>query len=275
MNLEDASTVFLKMSSEKQIYDGIASSYEAVWTVPASTILFTLIDNSLSAALANVSSPRVLELACGTGFFLRRIRSHHDCSYIAGIDISSDMANEAKNIDSRVRGDKTAIDFRVGDCSSPTLDLGLEKEGFNLVMANFLFSYAKSPDEMLRMWQNVASYLKPGGTFVGLTQSFEPCPPSVDPQCDAKYGIKVRIVEQSKDLAKQVLEFQTDPIVEFESYTLLDQKAWETTAAEAGLENLDFIYPRKEHIPKGEQGKFWDQLLEHPWNALMVAHKPT
>ena len=270
-------SVLLEMvtSTEKQIYDGIASKYEGTWTIPVSRILFNLIDTTLSTTLANVPSPRVLELACGTGIFLRRIRSYYDCSFVAGIDISSDMIDQAQKIDSVARGSKPPIKFYVGDCSEPTLDLGLEKASFDIVMANFLFVYAKSPEEMLRMWQTVSSYLKPSGKFVGLTQTFDPCPPSVDPRGDGKYGVKAHVVEQSNGFVKQILEYQTDPKVEFESYLLLDQRVWERTAAEAGLRGLKFIYPRKGDVPKGEEGIFWDQLLKDPWSSLMVAHKPS
>jgi SAM-dependent methyltransferase len=274
-------------------YAGISSIYERAWTVPASVPLLNLFDRLLSSHGPEHHPPRILELACGTGFLLRRARKALGPDYIVGVDISSDMILEAQRIEaeaSSISGHSLApIKFLVADCSRPIAALAGQEGKFDFVMANFLFNYAKTEDEMARMWQNVARYSKPGGKFVATTQSFDALPVSVR---ENKYGLHVTTFEKVMDLSrtsttavKQKLEFGWAGHfqVEFESLVITDQAIWERTAATAGFADLKFHRFGNEHIPlklktpEGEQGKddaeYWDQLIEHPFNLIMTASK--
>lgn len=272
-------------------YAGVASIYERVWTVPVTAPLLNLFDRLLSSDGVQIHPPRILELACGTGFLLRRARQALRPDYIIGVDISNDMITEARRIEadaSRPDGSSLApINFLVADCSQPIVALADQREQFDFVMANFLFNYAQTEDEMAGMWRTVATYLKPGGKLLATTQSFDAFPISVRAN---KYGMHVTEAEggaSSTDsiAVRQKLEFGWPGYfhVEFESFVITDQAVWERTAAAAGVEDLQFHrfgkgdIPLKAKTPDGEKSKdnmeYWTELIDHPFNLIMTARK--
>ncbi|KPI39159.1 mRNA cap guanine-N7 methyltransferase [Cyphellophora attinorum] len=272
-------------------YAGVASIYERAWTVPASIPLLNLFDRLLASHGPLVYPPRILELACGTGFLLRRARKALRPDYVVGVDISNDMITEARSIEAEASSmpdhSLAPIDFLVADCARSIAALAGQEDEFDFVMANFLFNYAKTEEEMARMWRNAARYLKPGGKFLATTQSFDAFPVSVRWN---KYGMHVTACEgedSSTDsiAAKQKLNFGWPGHfqVEFESFMITDQAIWERTAAVAGFEDLEFHKFGKEDVPlsvrtpEGEKGKddmgYWSELIEHPFNLIMTARK--
>ena len=269
--------------NKRQIYDGIAEYYDAAWTMPGSAIVVKQFDEIIHNRLESIKGGNVLELACGTGYFLRRVRDVAAPMAVVGADISSDMISKAIAIDRAVLPDGAkAIEFVVGDCAEPLKDLAGQEQGFDLVMANFLFNYAKTEDEMQRMWNNVANYLIPGGHFVGLTQTLGEIPDHTENT--GKYGMKVKLLETNEGCDKQHMTFSTEPKVEFETFMIRDQKIWERTAAKAGLEGLKFAAYEAKHIPtdmQDEKGStlleygYWRDILEEPWNLIMTATKAT
>lgn len=268
-------------TDQRQIYDGIAEQYDAVWTIPASVIVVRQFNEIIQDRLESIEGGKVLELACGTGYFLRSVRDVAAPTHIVGADISSDMISKAIAIDRAMLSDQTkAIEFVVGDCAEPLEDLAGQEQTFDLVMANFLFNYAKTEEEMQRMWNNVATYLKVGGHFVGLTQTMDEIPEHTEKT--GKYGLKVKLLETQAGCEKQHMTFLTEPKVEFETYVIRDQKVWERTAAKAGLQGLKFETYEAKHIPtdmQDEKGStlleygYWRDLLDKPWNLIMTAIK--
>ena len=49
----------------------------------------------------------------------------------------------------------------------------LNKDGFDLVTSQYLFPYANTKDELLKMCKAAFSALKSGGTYVGVTTFIE------------------------------------------------------------------------------------------------------
>ena len=270
-------------TDQRQIYDGIAEQYDAVWTIPASAIVVKQFNEIIQDRLDSIKGGKVLELACGTGYFLRSVRDLAAPIHVFGADISSDMISKAIAIDRAVLQDGAeAIEFVVGDCAEPLENLAGQEQTFDLVMANFLFNYAKTEEEMQRMWNNVANYLKPGGLFVGLTQTLDDIPDHTGKT--GKYGMKVKLLETNAGCDKQHMTFLTEPKVEFETYVIRDQGVWERTAAIAGLEGLKFETYEAKHIPTDMQDAkgstlleygYWRDLLDKPWNPIMTATKKT
>ncbi|KAI1615370.1 hypothetical protein EDD36DRAFT_416883 [Exophiala viscosa] len=62
--------------------------------------------------------------------------------------------------------DKSKLTFMVGDCTQP---LHLDSGPSDIVLGAWLLNYAGTPTEMTNMYTNIASNLKPGGHFVGIT----------------------------------------------------------------------------------------------------------
>lgn len=274
-----------KIIDPAHLYDGVASAYELAWTVPASLPLLGLFDRLLPRYAPQQHHTRILELACGTAFLLRRARYAIRPHYVVGVDISSDMIKEAQRIEDRVNpGVQAPIDFVVADCTEPIAALEDQRGRFDVVMANFLFNYAKTEEEMARMWRNVATYLRPGGVFLATTQSFDVLPKSVQAN---KYGMHVETIKEGSTeiCARQMLEFGWDDKtkVRFESFMISDEVIWQRTASKAGLKGLKFHRFQSEDItskartPDGYKGRddaeYWQELLDHPFNYIMTARK--
>ena len=105
----------------------------------------------------DLSGKKVLDLACGEGFYTRMIRLR-GATRVVGVDLSAGMIDLARQQEA---SQPTGIDYRIHDVCDLALD-----ETFDLVMAAYLLNYASSAGALLAMCQSVARHLRPGGRFV-------------------------------------------------------------------------------------------------------------
>ena len=250
---------------QTQIYDSVASVYDVIWQVPACSILLTLLDTNLRA-LGPWTGASVLDLACGTGIGLRAARAL-GATTLVGVDISPEMIGVAK---------QTTPDaaLHVADCSAPLDGLGLAKGSFDLVIGMWLINYAETREQVEGMWANIATYLKPGGRFVGIIQNYKYQPTSVK---TLKYGARTSNVEKlpSGTGIKLHVDFDTEPKVEFDCF-VTDREYVEAGAEKAGMRGVEYKQPSKEDLTESERGnmQWWAELLEEYPNQLIVARKP-
>jgi len=123
--------------------------------------------------LGEVSGKKILDLACGEGFYSRRVK-RLGAAAVVGVDISSKMIAMAK----RQEGARPlGIEYRVGDAREPIV-----YGAFDLVIASYLLNYARSRQELLAFCRTIAANLKTGGRFVSINnnpdqppQTFETC----------------------------------------------------------------------------------------------------
>lgn len=160
-------------------YDPIAEQYKRSKQQPWRTFVesFTLMDL--------VGDPRgmsVLDVACGEGFYTRKIRQR-GAARVVGVDLSHGMIDLARSQEIQ---HQLGIEYVVGDARE--LD-GTEQ--FDLVMAAYLLNYARNRDELQSMCAGIARSLKPGGRFITVncnpSQSF-PTAPSY-----RKYGFETSV----------------------------------------------------------------------------------
>ena len=183
-----------------------------------------------------IKDARVLDLACGSGFY------SHDflkwgASKVVGVDISSAMIEEARASGSPVPSDSATIDFVLADCFKPMLYQG---GPFDIVFGAWLLNYASCGKAMVDMFRNVALNLKDGGHFVGVTP-----PPTQDPTASVEAEMKAR-PNGSGYLSYRVTGVVDDGIsfhvyadtrcgnVEFDCYHLR-KDVYEASAKEGGL----------------------------------------
>ena len=81
-------------------------------------------------------------------------------SKVVGIDISNEMIEEAI----KVEKSSDPIIYKVADAKTFQ-----ESCDFDLVTTQYLFPYASTKDDLLKMCQSAFKALKPGGSFVGVT----------------------------------------------------------------------------------------------------------
>lgn len=255
----------------KPQYDAFATSYDLVWTTPAVEVLLPLLKSTISS-LGSFSGSSILDLACGTGIGLRLMRAA-GATKLVGVDISPQMLEIAKTT-------TPGAVFHTADCSKPLDNLGLEPQGYDVVLGFWLLNQCPSSIEMRGMWDNIATYLKPGGKFVGIVENHDIVHP-IGMQ-SFKYGAmetKVSELENGQGWTDHV-EFQTEPKVELDGLRLR-KEILESEAENAGMGEIIYHAPGIEHAKETEhsgdttsrEGDWWDDLLNEPPNFVIVAQK--
>ena len=252
-----------------QIYDSVASDYDIIWNVPACKILFPLLDANLKR-LGPWNGASVLDLACGTGIGLREMQKL-GATKLTGVDISEEMLRVAK-----LTSPDAGFELHHADCSQPLDHLGLEKRGFDLVIAMWLLNYPEDRAQMAAMWGNIATYLKPSGKFVGIIQNQDTVHPSSMQGKLEKYGARETGLQPlpSGDGVRMHIEFNTQPKVEFDTF-VLKKEILEEEAKRAGLADLQYVRPAEEAKSQveGKDPEWWRELLEEYPNQLVIATK--
>lgn len=147
----------------KPQYDAIGATYNFMRENPTERIESS---NLLAAITPNVVGARVLDLACGTGHFTRKLVDEWGAASAVGVDISPIMVDAAKKLTGDGYGDR--VQFIAGDGQS----LGrIDDEGFDLVTAAWLLPYAGTEDELVDMFSTISANLKSeNGIFAGITR---------------------------------------------------------------------------------------------------------
>ena len=136
-------------------YDTIAREYQA-----SKQLVFRehVERYTLFELLGDVGGKKVLDLACGEGFYTRLLRQSGALE-VTGVDVSAAMIELAEAQERRhplgcryVRADAAA--FNPG-------------EPVDLVVAAYLFNYARTPRQLLRFCRTCHGALRPGGRLVG------------------------------------------------------------------------------------------------------------
>ncbi|PMD40232.1 S-adenosyl-L-methionine-dependent methyltransferase [Hyaloscypha variabilis F] len=126
------------MAAAEQLYDKLQRPYDYI---RKSTIAAIERENVREAVASFIAKARILELACGSGFYTYKLLEW-GASSVLGVDISSVMIDEARHLEG-----------------------GL----FDIVFGAWLLNYAPDRTELIKMFRTIAMNLKGGGRFVGVT----------------------------------------------------------------------------------------------------------
>lgn len=221
-------------------YNTIQGPYDYIRKL---SISFIEHENVQATVAPFVKDARVLELACGSGFYTYDFLKW-GASAVTGVDISQAMMEEARRRGSAVTGSPAGaisgtVDFILGDCMKPAAYTG---GPFDLVFGAWLLNYAPDRARLVDMFRNIALNLKDGGHFVGVT-----IPPTQDPKASVNAELKARpLPDGSGGLIYQVITDVEDGIyfhvhgdtevgdVDFDNYHLR-QSVYEAAAREAGM----------------------------------------
>jgi tRNA (cmo5U34)-methyltransferase len=126
-------------------------------------------------ATEGVRAGRILELGTGTGETARRVLERHPAAHLTGIDVSSEMLEEA-------RRHLPDADLRVGRLEDP-----LPESPFDLVVSTLAVHHLDAAGKA-DLFRRVAAVLTPGGRFVlgdvvvpeRLEDAVIPCTPGFD-----------------------------------------------------------------------------------------------
>jgi ubiquinone/menaquinone biosynthesis C-methylase UbiE len=100
---------------------------------------------------------RLLDLACGTGRFLREVKSNYPRLSVTGLDLSPFYLDAARRALSPWS--------RVGFLAAPAESTGLREASFDIVLAIYLFHELPRKQRRL-VAAEIARVLKPGGLFI-------------------------------------------------------------------------------------------------------------
>ncbi|KAK9778238.1 putative Methyltransferase domain-containing protein [Seiridium cardinale] len=149
-------------------YNSIQAPYDEI---RKTSIALIEKQNVHDAVAPFIEGSRVLDLACGSGFYTKEF-SKWGAGSVLGVDISAAMLTEAQRAVSNEASNSQVV-FLEADCSKPVAYTG---GPFQVVFGAWLLNYAPSAKELTELFRNISLNLEPGGHFVGVTP-----PPTQDP----------------------------------------------------------------------------------------------
>lgn len=161
-------------------YDSISSDYASIIEDLPERRLFGY---SLEQIEGDVTGLDVLELACGTGVFTRKLK-HRGAQRVVGVDVSPAMLalalrDEAEN--------PLGIEYRISDVAK----MGRMGE-FDLVTAFALLHDSPTEETLFGMMQNIYANLRPGGRFVASNMNVVNPDTWLDTRRWADYSVKIQ-----------------------------------------------------------------------------------
>ncbi|WP_327295675.1 class I SAM-dependent methyltransferase [Streptomyces sp. NBC_01197] len=146
--------------SAQQTYDEIGEAFEVFKALPLAQYVEA---PSFLGLVGDVAGKKVIDLACGTGFYSRELK-RRGAADVFGVDISGEMIGAAQGIE---QADPLGVRYEVGDVA----DLSLAVERFDIATAVMLLNYAETADEFEHLCRKVHESLRSGGEFFMLHQT--------------------------------------------------------------------------------------------------------
>jgi SAM-dependent methyltransferase len=232
-------------------YDPIADQYRRAKQQPWRGYLESF---SLLSLIGDPTGLQVLDLACGDGFYTRLLRQR-GAARLLGVDLSAGMIELARAQEA-VHG--LGITYEVGDARAVACHAD-----FDLVVAAYLLNYARDRAELQRMYDAIASYLKPGGRFV--TVNTNPALDWATAPSYRRYGFETAVTDSAREGAPLTWTFHLpDGSFSIENYCL-GTEAHEAAMRSVGLR--DICWHALQVSPEGMAAMppgAWDVLLAAP-----------
>ncbi|MFJ9339223.1 class I SAM-dependent methyltransferase [Streptomyces sp. NPDC101733] len=214
--------------SAQQTYDEIGEAFEGFKALPLARYVEA---PSFLGMVGEVTGKKVIDLACGTGFYTRELR-RRGAADVFGIDISGEMIRAAEGIE---QAEPLGVRYGVGNVA----DLSPTEAGFDVATAVMLLNYAETVAEFEHLCRKVHDSLKSGGEFFMLHQTpdYDFSGPSPRP-----YGFLTELTGEQADTGPRVKVtalLEGAPI----SFTsgLARREVFETSLAKAGFSEITWV----------------------------------
>ncbi|MEU0368666.1 class I SAM-dependent methyltransferase [Streptomyces sp. NPDC006283] len=238
--------------SAQQTYDEIGEAFEGFKALPLAQYVEA---PSFLRMVGDVTGKKVIDLACGTGFYSRELK-RRGAADVFGVDISGEMIRAAEGIE---QADPLGVRYEVGDVA----DLSPAEEPFDVATAVMLLNYAESVAEFEHLCRKVHESLKSGGEFFMLHQTpdYDFSGPSPRP-----YGFLTELTGEESGTGPRVKVtalLEQAPI----SFTsgLARREVFETCLAKAGFSEITWV--PTEVSPAGIDAygdEFWADYRANP-----------
>ncbi|KAH6853949.1 S-adenosyl-L-methionine-dependent methyltransferase [Chaetomium sp. MPI-CAGE-AT-0009] len=248
----------------KQEYDSFAADYNNQYgATPAAVLEGQLI----GLALGDLAGLNVLDLGGGSGIHAREAVKRGAVS-VDIVDVSTGMMQVAEDIEKSLGRD--VMRFFEADAAKPLSHLPLRPEGYDVVMANWVFDFAETPEVLAAMFENVVGNLKSGGLFVGVRAANV----YSDNLQTGKYSVTLNSYRTFPGGVKYSVTLRADPPIVFDGATLdiLRASPPGPVYEKAGLTKVELVpYEATETVQKDPE--FWKEFVADPFFAVVKAVK--
>ena len=246
------------MPQAKNEYDDIAEAYR-----DSKQLSFRkyLEEYSLFEMLGDVRGKSVLDLACGEGFYTRKIKQA-EAAEVTGVDISAEMIRLAEE-------EENARPLGCKYLNRDVAELEIA-ESVDIVAAMYLLNYAKTKEELLRFCRVSYNALRSDGRFVGVNDNVRNPPKGTVSY--AKYGFKKECINPPTegDVILYKLVNEDGQQFEFKNFYLAPE-TYQWAFQEAGFANFKWVNLYLAPIQRGNS--FWDEFLSNPPLTGLIASK--
>ncbi|KAH6611941.1 S-adenosyl-L-methionine-dependent methyltransferase [Boeremia exigua] len=244
-------------------YDRYAAIYDDYSLLPSGRLESDLI----KIALGDCTGLTILDLGGGTALHAREAISLGAKS-IDVVDVSSEMLAEGcKCVQDKDSVLAQKLRFFQADVSKPLSHLPLCKEGYDLVMANWIFSFADTMEVLEGMFRNIVGYLKPGGRFIGVRDA-DPWSPALESK---KYGGYCEWLKDIPGGVQYLCVLNSSPPIKFIGSSLEVIYSGSTEIYEKfGLTEISLV-PYEEAEVIRQDRRFWELFLDRPNMAVVRA----
>jgi ubiquinone/menaquinone biosynthesis C-methylase UbiE len=232
-------------------YDPIAEQYKRSKQQPWRSYIESF---NLMGMLGDLTGKAVVDLACGEGYYTRRLRQQ-GAAKVLGVDLSERMIELARAQEAEK---PLGIEHLVADCRNLALP-----DQYDVAVAAYLLNYAQNREELGAMCRSLGRCLKPGGRFVTVNSN-----PSLDFRSAPsyrKYGFETSTGNDWREGAPVTWTFYLeDGPFDIENY-YLDVAMHEEAFRSAGFRKIVWHQPRLS--PEGEAAygrDFWRTFLDKP-----------
>jgi SAM-dependent methyltransferase len=218
---------------------------------------------TLRQLIGPLDGESALDLACGEGFYSRRLRAWGAGS-VVGVDLSPNMIELACRQESV---QSLGIRYYVQDACA--LDLGQQ---FDLILAAFLFNHARNYGEFLAMARAVVRHMAPNGRLVAVISRGDQ-PVSAYPNI-TKYGFSKSTPGELVEGAPITITFH----VGLGDFSIVNTCLYQSTMVRglttAGLGQQTWQHPLVSPEGVAQFGmEYWKDFIEEPALIFLKARR--
>ncbi len=231
-------------------YDAIAEQYQR----SKDSALRRCIEQPTFFALAgDVKGLRVLDLACGDGFYSRELAARG--ARVTGVDVSPAMIRLARAAEAKAR---QGVEYVCADAASLP-ELGL----FDLVTAAYLLHYAADLSNLQAMCVGIARCLREGGRFVTINEN--PAQPAEPDGAYLAYGFSKELTSGLSEGARIVYRMLTGRELFSFHVQWYSKHSYDQALSSAGFTSVEWrpLVFNAESEPQIDE-HYFSAYLQHP-----------